>query len=313
MAQEIPLSRLKATETGADVLICSVSYEERSTSIPLHLNPDRFGTVLVFRSERLAETGAAAWNRIRRRFPRRAHLVSFDGTNPLSFADAAHGALDKRARAPQRILFDITAFTHENLLILLGLLRFAHPEVPVTVAYSAAGEYLTNSSDWLSRGYSDVRSVLGFPGEMRPKFQEHLIVLVGYETERAERLIRSYEPARLTLGRCDPSGVIEERFHLRNVRFHEELSRMHAEVHRFEFACDDPIAARDHILAEVDQHPGHNVVVAPMNTKLSTVGAALATLARPAIQLCYVPAREYNEIGYSKPGEKCYLYSVPLD
>jgi hypothetical protein len=313
MAREILLSRLHSEHTGADVLICSASYEERSTSVPTHLNPESFRTVLVFRSDRLAETAASAWHSIRRKFTRRAHLVTFDGSNPLSFADAALSALSKRAQNPQRILLDVTSFTHENLLILLALLRFAHPKVPVTIAYSAAGEYLTDGTDWLSRGYSEVRSVLGFPGEMRPKFQEHLIVLVGYETERAERLIRSYEPARLTLGRCATTGVIDERFHDRNVRLHEELSRLHKEVHRFEFACNDPMVARDHILAQVDEHSDHNAVVAPMNTKLSTVGAALAALARPRIQLCYVPSREYNETGYSKPGTKCYLYPIPLD
>lgn len=311
MAREIALSELISEPVDADVLVCSASFEERSASVPLHVNPDEFETALVFRSSQVEHSAEPALNRIRRRFPRRAHLVSFEGNNPISFADAAHGAIVKRLRNSRRVLVDVTTFTHENLLILLRILRHTRPELPVTVAYAAAGAYLTDASEWLSRGYSDVRSVLGFPGEIRPKWPGHLITLVGYETERAERLIRSYEPARLTLGRCHPGGVIEERFHDRNVRLHNELSRLYAEVHRFEFACNDPLVARDHILARVDEEPALNAIVAPMNTKLSTVGAALAAFERPRIQICYVPAREYNEKGYSSSGNKCYLYRLP--
>ncbi|MDP2644327.1 MAG: hypothetical protein Q8P24_05265, partial [Desulfobacterales bacterium] len=46
--------------------------------------------------------------------------------------------------------------------------------------------------------------------------------------------------------------------------------------------------------------PGRqDVTVAPMNTKLSTVGAALASFENSEIQVCYAQADYYNYHGYS--------------
>lgn len=53
-----------------------------------------------------------------------------------------------------------------------------------------------------------------------------------------------------------------------------------------------------------------NVIIAPMNNKISTVGAAIVALERQDIQLCYAPATYYNTVNYSTAGDKCYLFSL---
>ena len=57
---------------------------------------------------------------------------------------------------------------------------------------------------------------------------------------------------------------------------------------------------------------GHNALIAPMNTKISTVGAALLAMEDDTIQLCYATAHQYNEKGYSTPGQECYYFNVVL-
>lgn len=303
----------EAPGAEADVLLCSASFEQRCRSIPEHVNVARIGEIFVFQNRGLGSIAASNSREIRHRFGGKARPVTFQGGNPLAFADAAQKALGALGGERRRYLVDVSTFTRENLLILLSLLQQRHCKGDhVAIAYASVAEYMLNGEEWLSRGYGDVRSVLGYPGEMRPSLGEHLIVLVGFEGERAERLIRNYEPTMLALGHCTEFAAIAPHFHRRNLEMHARLTQSWQRVGKFEFACDDPFTARDHILAEVARCPDHNAIVAPMNTKLSTVGAALAAFAEPRIQLCYVPAREYNQRAYSEPGETCFLYDLPL-
>jgi hypothetical protein len=53
-----------------------------------------------------------------------------------------------------------------------------------------------------------------------------------------------------------------------------------------------------------------NVIIAPLNTKLSTVGAGLYALRHKAIQICFPPVGEYNETTYSTPGPDAYVVSL---
>jgi hypothetical protein len=48
-----------------------------------------------------------------------------------------------------------------------------------------------------------------------------------------------------------------------------------------------------------------------MNTKISTVGCALAAWEDRAIQLCYAQATRYNYAHYSTPGDTCYVFDLP--
>ena len=311
----LQLSELAEAEAaGADIFICSASFEDRSVSIAEHIPDTGLSRVLVFRSRRLATVAGPQWRTIKHRFSERARIVPFDGESPLDFADAASKEFSRLDRGtPHRYLVDVTAFTRENLLIILSLLRdLCRVGDRITIAYAGAQAYSVTGGDWLSRGYGDVRSVLGYPGELRPSQGEQLIVLVGYEDSRAEKLIRTYEPALLALGHCGDGQDIDERFHPKNVELHKRLQLIRQQVDSFTFSCSDPFAARDDILARVRMYPAHNSVVAPMNTKLSTVGAALAAFEEPRIQLCYLPAREYNEAGYSTGSGQCYLYELPI-
>ena len=315
MPMRVPLARLN-DELGKtpDVLLCCASFEQRCTSIPTSLAGEALQHVLVFQNRWLKGATQANGRLLRNRFGRKTMAVQYDGLNPLSFADQARIALNKvLTGSPQHYLVDVTTFTHENLLILLSLLReIKRSDDTVTIAYAAAADYMIAGGEWLSRAFGDVRSVLGYPGEMRPSRAEHLIVMFGYEDERAERLIRMYEPAHLSVGHCQEFAAIAPNLHQRNLEFHGRLLQFRQQVHSFEFGCDDPYTACEHILREAQRLPEYNAVVAPMNTKLSTVGAALAVFRQPSIQLCYVPARDYNEHGYSAPGDGCYIFELNL-
>jgi hypothetical protein len=81
-------------------------------------------------------------------------------------------------------------------------------------------------------------------------------------------------------------------------------------VSEFEFSCVDPDLTRRQLLKHIEQFPGENVVICPLNTKLSTVGAVLAALDNPEIQICYSQPLEYNSAGYSSPGPDITLIEM---
>lgn len=81
----------------------------------------------------------------------------------------------------------------------------------------------------------------------------------------------------------------------------------------FEFSCIDPIQARDAILEQVQRVDGYNTVICPLNTKIATIGAALAAFKRGDAQLCYVEPAVYNTVNYSSAGRTVTLFDIPID
>lgn len=61
------------------------------------------------------------------------------------------------------------------------------------------------SLPWLSKGVRTIRSVVGYSGDMSPIKDLLLIILVGFEYERAQTLIEVFEPSKLYLGMASPT------------------------------------------------------------------------------------------------------------
>jgi len=143
---------------------------------------------------------------------------------------------------------------------------------------------------------------------MLPSRRLHLIVLVGFEYDRAAELIRAFEPSIVSLGydeSNDPGAVRHRAVQERNL---ERIRALYANAHEFRFSGHDPLNAKAAIEQQAKLFPDANAVIAPMNTKLSTVGAALAAMENEELQLCYVQAALYNYRHYSTPGTWCYLF-----
>ncbi len=240
----------------------------------------------------------------------KARLKRFTAGNPFEFARAATEVLDK-AQLVGSVFLDITTFTRENLQILLRMMRETRSGIhQLIIGYNAAATYRSADTVWLTRGYGSVRSVLGYPGALAPSRGEHLIVMAGFEVERSLRLIKAYEPALLSVGHCTPASAMGEEIHRTNVSLHSQISRTTKGVRNFTFSCSNPLATRDELLALRDEATDYNTVIAAMNNKLSAVGAALAAMLNTSIQLCYLPAVEYNQQSYSTPSEDCYMFDV---
>ncbi|MCX6622788.1 MAG: hypothetical protein NTY38_17325 [Acidobacteria bacterium] len=306
----------EALDQHFDVFICSASYEERCRSVPDAVSAHRYiGKRLVCFNQKSSSTVTGNAKYLLGRLGRNAHKVPLDKTSPLITADNLQRALSHAGGDDRDLsyLVDITTFTHEALLILLRLLQARAARSPVVLAYAPAAEYsvgLPPEEKWLSKGITDIRSVLGYPGDSRPSRKSHLIVLVGFESDRAERLLDEYQPHVISLGFGQAgTATSAQNQHVNRLAFGQLASKV-SNYGEFEFSCVDVSAVENAIAVQASKFPDCNVVIAPMNTKLSTVGVAGAAFRNEEIQLCYASASQYNVEGYSRPGDNCILTAL---
>ena len=303
------------------VFICCASYEQRCLSVAANLPVESVQTALILENMDLARYVDANAQILRTRFGEKAVPVPIDSTSPLQTADAIHRALvSYPANEATTYLVDVTTFTHEALLILLKLLAInAKNEDSIQIAYASAlcygGDERAKVEDrWLSKGVEEVRTVLGYAGEHFPSNKTHLIVLVGYEHERASKLIEIIEPHSIALGYGKSGTETAEKNREANEHFLRLVQKTTIgceNVKIFEIFCDDPIRTRDAIVNVAQEALPSNILLAPMNNKLTTIGAALAARTHDEIQICYAQASLYNYMNYSQPGSTCYLLDIP--
>ncbi len=309
-----------ALDQKVDVFICCGSFEDRSRTAAEAIASDAPRHVIVAENGNLKALVSANSERLRDRFGDRSVLAMIDSSDPLETSDGLAKALGRIPRdEPLKYLTDITTFTHESLLILLKLLSLhLGADDKLFFVYTNAAEYSVGDPDgdkWLSKGVVDVRSVLGYPGDYVPSRPSHLVILVGYEHERASGMIEVVEPDSISLGYGRPGTAVDPKHQGANKYFHDLVKKAAGiyggQVCEFHFSCQDPWDAKRAVLERISRKSGHNALVAPMNTKISTIGAALAALEDESIRLCYAQPLQYNSERYSSPGSECYLFQVP--
>lgn len=221
------------------------------------------------------------------------------------------------------LVVDITSLSHELLVLLVGMLHELGGLDRTSLIYVGAAQYSTNTDSnnmWLSRGVKDVRSILGFPGTMLPSKKLHLIILAGFEVERAAEVIMRYEPASMSIGLGAKEQSVSDTHHHKNREFFDGITEFATsqdsgseEVSTFTFSCISPFETKEQLIAHINALGGvsqKNFVICPLNTKLSTVGAALAALEYPEIQICYAEPEEYNTDGYATPGGEATIVAL---
>jgi hypothetical protein len=311
--ERLLLSNLRsALVSDIDLLIMSASFEGRCKAVADAIDPMTVRRALVAQNRNHAEFHDNHAKYLLDRFGERATLMELDTSDPLRSADNIVRILRECATQKlQNVVIDISTFTREGFLILFRALNLLLDEsVKKQYIYARAEEYAVGSKledKWLSRGIADVRSVLGYPGAFEPSRRLHLIVLVGFEYDRVAELLRRCEPSIISLGQA----LASEKDSAEHVAMHhfnyERLRNVFGEVDRFDFPGYDPEGARDAILRRLSAREGYNTMIAPMNTKLSTMGAALAAMLKPEMQIVYAQAILYNVKDYSKSGDACYV------
>ena len=299
-----------------DIFICCASFEERSKTIAMHLSVDSVRWAWICYNRDYQELSQDNLDELEALYGGKHTLVELDTTNPLLTADRISASLAdfESSDTRMRIVIDVTAFTRESLLILVKyLFERRHHGYTVEFVYANAREYSVGDSSeekWLSKGNREVRSVLGYPGVLVPSKQSHLIVMVGFEDERALSLIYECEPSRISLGIGNEVEWATRPHQDTNVARFRRLKNLVGAVDVFTFAGYDAVNTKRTIQEIVENTRDFNTVIAPMNTKISTLGAAMVALEDERVQICYAQANIYNTSHYSSPGRHFFHLSM---
>jgi len=289
------------------IFICYASFEERSCSIPSIIESRRITKSIILKSAEVDNKHSA--DKIREKIDR-AETHDLDLDNPVKIAETLTQIIEKLEKENScNLVIDVTTFTHEILLMLIKLIHSNKHIFPkVYCLYNGADGYSVGDSTehmWLSKGCREVRNIIGYPGVIRPDCKTRLILLTGFETERATRLIELLEPDMISLGKgvepINDNHIVPMKYFID--KLNEWINNCKNNCETFDFSCKDVEQAITSIENVINKHKNENLIIIPLNTKLSTIATALIAIKNPNIQVCYSIPEMYNTQNYSTPGD----------
>jgi hypothetical protein len=300
----------------ADWLLFSMSYESRSPIIRTSLRKSsvRFmgfhNANHIYNSDALKKAQEEVGGLV---------AVPLNSDAPLLSLDAMREAISFHiaGTVPTSVVVDITCFTRESLAMLMMTLKHLLPAgCRIHCLYNMASSYGDSPNDrehhgWLTRGIVGFRSILGYRGRVRLIADTHLILLPGFEAERAHGIIDELQPNRLTIGQIELGESIRPEFAPVVGAMNQRLLNFYPDrnITNFAFSSRDPIITKRGVLGCVVE--SENTVVACLNTKLAMMGVIMAALSNRNIQLVYAQPKQYNLKGLSVPGDEVIAFEVP--
>lgn len=309
--EQLKLSDLKDRTEKYDVFLCSSSFEERCLAVARNINRDTVSKALICHYYGNNHKSDENFARLTDLFADKCKEIKLLKSEPLSNYDELFSALVESEC--KSVLFDISTFTRETLLIALMLFRQnVFSTIKLQLCYTPALRYSAQNDDqtksWLSKGVNGIRSVVGYPGFSSSLKKTMMIVLVGLEVERAKLLIENYEPDKLLLGFAPEDESLNKKLAEANRGCFNELAQNVGDYGTFNFSCIDVNQTVDVLNQIIDENQkAYNIVISAMNNKLSTIAVAEVSLAHPEVQVCYASTNQYNTDGYSDAEDKVYL------
>lgn len=308
----IKLIDIKLILPDIDLFISAVSFEQRCFSLIESVPKEKFRQIWFTYNDNEKEFYIENLNRAKEY--NNSKLIAFSTDDPLVTGKALLENF-QNLNPLKNLLVDVSTFTHEGLLILFRFIDlFKEKFENVFAVYVGASAYSLNEEKdgdkWLSKGTKTIRSVLGYPGILNPSQKNHLIILFGFEIERTSKLIEDFEFEKVSIGIGPEQESIGKNHYVINRKRHIDLIKNFPFAETFEFSLVEPYDTKQQIQAQIEKYPGYNVVITPLNNKVSTLGAALVGLSDPKVQICYVRAHEYNYKAYSEPSDDCYFYQI---
>ena len=299
------------------IFVSSASYETRCLTVPLNIG-QRCKKAYLFWIDGLCPAIGVNLGKMKACLGN-IESVKTNLSDPINSASVIDKSVDDMLKGESNVnlLVDITTFTHEHLLFLLKSLYCRKEKInSLKCVYASALEYSydkTGDRKWLSKGCKEVRSVIGYPGMLYPDADTLLMIVVGFEHERASCVIDEMSPDVLYLGLGSPDSATSDAHKGPQEQFNNMLASnisIRRNAKKFVFSASDPEEALRQLKAVIEKTQGYNHIVVPMNTKLSTLAVASLGLHNKDIQLCYAQPDTYNFDSYSRPGEDVHLIDV---
>lgn len=308
---------VRGTDVPDDLFIASASYEQRTLAATQAFAPEYKAVRAIVYANRevlddpLDSNGRENRDKLidaLRKHSENVDQVTGSWRKPKDQLVAMRTALTPLSEATIRrraFTIDTTTFSREALLTTIALLRTHFANSSIRVLYTSPIEH----GEWLTQGFREVRNVMGFGGVQNSSLPTLLVVLSGFEGDRATKIIEEHEPSKVLLGIGDPPTKVQ--FLERNLT-EQKLILARQEVERFTFPADNIMECSTKLEELLISYVGqYNIVLAPMSTKLSTVAILLFAERHPEVQVTYCVPGEYNTKGYSFGADQIYIDELP--
>lgn len=306
--REVSRNTLSDEFRGSVALVSCLSFEPRSLSVAGAIPPSCLARWLIMVNEDI-ETDISTMREKAEAIAVDAGIeieyLSASKRDPLLLANAfIQLAGETEQDEAMRWVADITTMTHEMLLMLVAAAdEIVTPWQDLNLVYNLAGAYSgddTPADKWISRGIHEVRSVIGYPGEWSPGEPTTMVALPGFDSERMRRMVEEIEPDQLVVGIACPIGDRHAWSEEKNRRIAEQLLETRAGT-MFSYPALEPFGAID-ALVDALKHTTGNVLIAPLNSKVSTAAIGMLVRMVPKWQVCYASAFIYN-LEYATPSD----------
>ncbi|WP_312822757.1 hypothetical protein [Epilithonimonas sp.] len=284
-----------------DLFICSSGFESRSKKVALSLDKASVAKSIIFHLNDTYRISDSHLSEVQNHFqdidkifyPKNSSLETFD----IFYSTLKKISFGNNVINP-KIVIDISTFTREILLILIKVLSLpVFSNFNVKIIYTPNKSYGNNSmTAWMTKGVRDIRSIVGYSGLLSPSKKTILIILAGFEEERTENIIDAFEPYHIILGKPSKSDSINSELSelAKSKYFFIKNKYQHLILEEFEFSCMSYTDTCASIESLIKKFGAFNLIVSPLNNKISTIGVAMAALKNEELQVCYASANQYN-------------------
>lgn len=293
-----------------DCMLVCASYEDRCLSVSENFESSRVSSLCLLYFGKYQSSSRVHMEKYKEKF--NVRFYEMDISRPTTTADALIDYFTTILEAVDHpnVVVDISTFTRESLLITMRYLQVNKEKLGGVYIFYRVAE----ASSQLSEEVVQIRSVLGYMGDFISDRPLHLILLSGFEYERAKEIIDNLEPDFISIGYGDKGRSLSSTSYERNKELTDKLLGYYPPelVKVFCHSLKDPNEVRRELKEIIDSRSDCNVVLAPLNNKLSTVGAGLAAIDNPSVQICYAEVGGYNEAAYSNCKDDCFIYKLEI-
>ncbi len=302
-------------EPGRDeIFLACASFEDRTTAVANKLSQQYLiENSFVCKYEEKNKSSARDEN-----FERLRSLLARHSGNVFPIICDHHDVLDgiRRFRelcssrgvglADKNISVDITTFTKQYLLVLLKYLEKQHPR-SVRLLYTEPEDYAVKWDRPLSCGLIDIVSVPTYGGRSYTEKENLLILILGYEGDRAYGIWERLSPHKtvVIVGRPSYKNLWEGRVEQFNSKL---LAKLPSESTIYSPTLD-PFQVKKDIDTLVERHSTKfNIAISPLGSKPQVIGCYLSLAAHAEVQVIYAIPKYHEEEYFSKRTGRMWEY-----
>lgn len=210
-------------------------------------------------------------------------------------------SIEKEIAECQDILIDISTMPREIIWYVFWMVE--QSQRLARYVYHKPQKY---GDEWLSRDPRAPRFVYKLSGIAMPSAKTALLVTVGFDPPRADRLVSCYEPSKLLIGIQSSSSFKRNDEVMAGYYEKEEKYKKEYDCSIFEldaYADDRGMAAIQEVLRPLGT--SYNILTSSLGPKLTAISLYKIKMQDEKVGLVYAPANQFNP-NYSSGIGDCF-------